>query len=282
MSFDANPALFDVTILYADRVLPDVVAPEDSGADTNTGPVPCTQAGQTDCVLVPCTVSFLDPGASEAGADASGLDAADAYCVSCSGSPGGVCTETEAHFVSIDIAQDAATAPGPDPDGGCYAALVKNNCLDHGINYTLLECDDLPNADLFGATAFLNASGDTVPAVATCLSVLNCITGPAGDGCSLSPQGPTDCLCGLAEEPVSTCSALPSVSSLVGNCVSQMLSGFGPPEVTDPASPNAILSDFDDTSVPSGMANSIAQCASNHSLASMAQGGKLGQFTCFP
>jgi hypothetical protein len=332
---DANPDLFDVDILYADRVLPDVAAapPDASGdargardatEDAPSGPVPCTHPGQKDCILMPCTASFLaslaeagapDAGTPDAGAPeggsrdaASDAEAGAPYCVSCGENLNGVCSETEAYFVAIDIAQGAATAPGPDPEGSCYFGLTKNPahrstpCLDRN-HVTGKECDDLGTAD------FTSFGGVTAPGSATCLSTLMCILGQVGHGCSLytdtvktgtctpgedgcpdsglvetTEQEPTTCLCGQANEPVLTCSALMSTASFAGPCAAEELNGFGLPNVAPPGSPSAIITNYVDVAEPSGLANNIVNCALNQGLysASQGDGGILGKFTCFP
>jgi hypothetical protein len=59
---------------------------------------------------------------------------------------------------------------------------------------------------------------------------------------------------------------LSSATSFTGNCTSAELSGFGPPNVTAPASPSAIITNYTDTSEPSGLANNIINCAIDNSI----------------
>ena len=181
-------------------------------------------------------------------------------CVPCgTAATPAACTKTEALFVGIDIANGGQVACTPATATGCYGTMVAKSCLDHG-HITGKECDDL------GTNTFTAANGNAAPAVTTCLATLTCETGSAGASCATNAQGITTCLCGAANEPVLTCSALSSVTSFTGACDSLELNGFGPPNVTAPASPSAIITNYTDTSEPSGMANNIVNCAVNNSI----------------
>jgi hypothetical protein len=197
------------------------------GAGAGHGLVPCTKAGQTDCVSC-------------------GTAAAPA-----------VCTETEAVFVAIDIAKGGLTAGTVAPPTGCYGTLTTKSCLNHG-RIKGKECDDL------GTANYTAANGFNGPAAATCLAALACQVGSAGGGCANDPQGVTACLCGRSHEPVLACSDLPSTSSFDGNCKKEELNGFGPPTVPAPGSPSAVIIHYTDPAAPAGMANNLVACAVNN------------------
>jgi hypothetical protein len=159
-----------------------------------------------------------DSGASGGGALLPCTSAGQANCVECQSSPGDTCTTTEALFVQLDINAGAATLPGPSPSTGCYACLVVTGCLDAPkVHQTDLECDDL-------AGSFTNGAGITGSASTLCLDALECETGPTGAQCALNATGLSYCYCGSAGGAASTCSA--RGSSVNGPCVTPLANGY--------------------------------------------------------
>jgi hypothetical protein len=254
---DANPDFFDVALLYADRVLPDVTAPPDANVEA-AAITRCTQAGQTNCTLVPCTADLYTY--VDAGPDADGgpdFDAAPPYCVSCSGNTTGMCSATEAIFVAIDIAQGAVTDAGPDPilppTASCYGCLVMAGILDSTTQASPQtvgnECDDL------GTVPFMAGNGSMGLSDALCLDTLQCITGTSGDGCALSAFSPTYCMCGAAEEPRLTCQQ--ASGGMNGPCLTPELNGLQYPASDN----NDLITSFVTTTFPSGVANQLVYSA---------------------
>src|SRR5580692_8958098 len=147
---------FDVDIVYADRVLPDVHAPPESGSDASDGGGGAEAAAKGG--LAPCT-------SAEAGLT---------DCVSCQGNASGICTPTEAQFVQYDIDNKLVTAPGPDrlpsapgvdagidfaPGGSnvlgvprtCYDCLVAFSAIDDTVyGDTGNECEDNSGPHAYG------------------------------------------------------------------------------------------------------------------------------------
>ncbi len=120
--------------------------------------LPCTQAGQANCVTC----------ANNTKAGANGITAV------------GQCTTTEARLVQHDINKHLATAPGADPAGSCYACMAQKGCIDQTKLSTVgHECDD--------------TSTITTGTGAQCLSVVDCIFSSACSGTQTS-----DCYCGSA------------------------------------------------------------------------------------
>jgi hypothetical protein len=135
---------------------PDAVADTGTGADatTDTGADAGGDAGDGAPSLVPCTT------------------AGQTNCVSCDGwatmvgANGGICTPTEAILVQHDIDRGYVTAPGPELQSGnpvpCYECLFGAGCLDDSIyGDTGYECSDVP------------AGGTTTSA--QCLTTLGCL-----------------------------------------------------------------------------------------------------------
>ena len=224
---DDGSGAFDVVILYADRVLPDVSppppAPPDAGADAAlTGLQPCTAAGQTDCVA--CEGNAV-------GAENSG----------------GICTPTEAVLVQFDIQQGLANDAGASPGSSCYSCLYNSGCIDD-TQYpdTGHECEDLP------AGSFTSGSGTTASLDALCLATLRCVL---GTDCAATNGGLDNCYCGPAGGSPSQCPANGPATN--GACKGPETDGF----IAMPNDATNTLKNFADTTEPSGMANQIIICA---------------------
>jgi hypothetical protein len=174
--------------------------------------------------------------------------AGQANCVSCSGSTGGLCTPTEAPFVQLDINSGAATVAGPDPAGSCYACLLGGSCLDSPTHHVSgVECGDLTGN-------FTNGGGTSVPAAATCLATLGCVTG-VGAPCALNSNGLSFCYCGTGGGAPTVCASHGTAAN--GACFATEAAGFA----FTSTDANDILLNFTDTTEPSGQANNIAACA---------------------
>jgi hypothetical protein len=234
---------FDVAIVYADRELPDVSAPIDAtvgagetdGGDAGPSLVPCTTAGQTQCVS--CQGNAADGGA------------------------GGLCTPTEALLVELDIARGSVTDAGSDPydpnnpgvaaASGCYTCLYNSGCLDDTtFGDTGHECGDLPSGD------FASGDGTTDMYSTLCLATLQCIL---GSGCALTNGGPTNCYCGSGGGSQGQCPKNGPATD--GVCKGPETDGFKftPNDSTD------ILKNYSDNAEPSGVANQILVCANANS-----------------
>ncbi len=224
-------------------------APETGATDASaseTGPSGTSEAGS----LVPCT------------------SAGQTNCVSCPNRSSGVCTETEAAFVALDIGAGAVTGSGPDyagspsSTGSCFSCLVASSCVDnpqHGIKNR--ECDDIgtPTFSMTSAT-FTNGSGASVGSVSACIGALLCVLGPTGQQCAANAQGETFCYCGtggFAGLGPTTCSS--NGASVDGPCLMAEVAGFTFPQ----SDANDIINNYTDTtgSNPSGIANQILNCA---------------------
>jgi hypothetical protein len=220
---------FDVSIEYADRVLPDVSAPAEGGPEagdleaSSGGLAPCTADGQTACVQ--CQGNVADDA----------------------GQGAGVCTPTEALFVAYDIAQGYATAPGPDPTSGCYTCLYEAGALDDTeFADTGNECGDLPTQ------SFTAGNGDVGGYQAICLSTLQCIL---GTHCAALDDAGTnnisDCYCGSAGGSASECLGSSRGPLTNGPCKTAETNGFA----AMPDDSTSILDSFNDVALPSGKAN---------------------------
>jgi hypothetical protein len=169
-------------------------------------------------------------------------------CVQCQYNNGGsstlpnsdqVCTPTEAALVAHDIASGLATAPGPDPNGSCYQCAALSGCLDDSeFADTDHECEDLTSA------------GDP----AACEATLACVLATSCGETALST-----CYCGTA--PVSgSCASVGSSNAANGACMNAEAAGLG--LATDDGLD--ILKNFTSTTLPSGVANNIFQCATSN------------------
>lgn len=194
------------------------------------GPIPdggaCPASDTTTTLTVTCDAApAVDAGPPDTGAQAPVpcTAAGQTGCVACSGNANGVCSATEALLVQHDInAGAAATTP-------CYACLLNNGCIDD----TLFgdkgnECDDLGSAST------------------TCLATASCILQSSCASSSVST-----CFCGSFSG--TACISAPTPD---GACYAQEVSGLG-----GLTSNQAILESFTNTTLPSGMANQLFQCA---------------------
>jgi hypothetical protein len=246
------------------------------------GACACPTAGQTLCGTA-CTSTATDvnncgtcgnvcatgdsciAGACKAAPPTVCTTAGQTNCISCSGQTGGTCSATDAIFVQIDINQGVATTAGADPAGSCYACLLSGSCLDNVPHHvTGRECGDLPSdAGLFTSGAAPDGGpGVTGTDSALCLANLTCVTGTQGAGCALNTAGITNCYCGSGGGSPTNCET--NGASANGACFSAEVDGFryAATDGTD------IVSNFTDTTEPSGMANQIYTCAIANSCTS--------------
>jgi hypothetical protein len=216
---------------------PEASAPEASAPETGvaegggTGPLtPCTAVGQTNCARA-------------------------------SGNTSGLATEEEAYFIQKDITAGRVSAAGPislaDPTSSCYSCLVNAAAINATARHvTGVECGDL-------AANFTNGSSATVSGPATCIAAIQCLSGSTGAGCTAGSAGvgnDTFCYCGAGGYGTGA-SAGPSVCGTTnalhvnGNCLATELAGFNS-TVT-----GTNLSNFAQSSQPSGMANQFVESA---------------------
>jgi hypothetical protein len=142
----------------------------------------------------------------------------------CWGNAGGVCTPTEELLMQHD------------PTGACYSCMVNTGCLDDTVyGDTNHECGDL--------------AGTTQQSA--CLAVASCIL---GSKCAASAV--STCYCGTAGL-ATTCQGNPAPGPINGACASQIATGEGFP-VNDGTD---ITKNYTNTSLPSGMAAQLFQCA---------------------
>jgi hypothetical protein len=212
---------FDVDIVYADRVLPDVHAPPESGsgASDGGGAEAAAKGG-----LAPCT-------SAEAGLT---------DCVSCQGNAAGICTPTEAQFVQYDIDNKLVTAPGSDTssaDSGagpkspatetCYECLVAWSCIDDTVHGdTGNECEDNSGPYAYGIM-----DNGFVSTPAMCEAVLSCILGSGVGATQCAATTTGECYCGT--DPNTTCASgtfsAPVPAGVNGVCATQIAAGLGFP-----------------------------------------------------
>jgi hypothetical protein len=191
---------------------PSDVTTHDAPSDVTTHDAPSEGGG----TLAPCT------------------SANPTRCVQCEGNSSHLCSPTEALFVAHDIAKGLATAPGPDPAGGCYSCLYNAACIDDTtFGDTGHECED---------------TGLTTGTAAECRSVISCVLGSTPP-CAQSNV--STCYCGTS----TTCSSSPSNAN--GACDTQIAQGLGF-AVTDGANISAHLLDQDHAA---GRADQIFECA---------------------
>jgi hypothetical protein len=208
----------EAAVVDASDAAPDA-AVDASAADASEGGgslVPCTVAGQQGCVQ--CQGNLTGTGAN-----------------------GGLCSQTDALFVSYDIRKGFATAPGPDPDDSCYACLVNGGALDDTETPDVgLECEDLTGS-------FTAGDGFTGSAVDICLATLGCVL---EQDCALGAAGGvSNCYCGPGGGTPSVC--LSHGSATNGACKTQEADGF----LGQPNDAVTILDNYNNLSQPSGKAN---------------------------
>jgi hypothetical protein len=115
-------------------------------------------------------------------------------CVTCSGNSttGGVCSPTEAKLVQHDINKGLVTAPGPDSaTTTCYGCLLNFTCIDDtNFGDTAKECEDpvitigtAAQCESIVDCVFLNSCAN--PQVSNCY----CGTAPTLGSCSANPSG---------------------------------------------------------------------------------------------
>jgi hypothetical protein len=229
----------------------------ESGADTGTGsslPVPCTTAGQTNCV-------------------------------ECDQNSDHLCTPSEAILVTRDIEKGLYSGNLPAPavmntdgttGGSCYECMAISDCIDSTLmGFTGLECGDLAAA-----------------AVQPCLDTLNCVLGtpqagtagatgtpnPAATAASLSADctnagdGVFNCFCGSDNATTTLCSASPTVAAAAatspnGACLPQVFAGTG---TTSSTANSTIIADLSNVNLGAGLAFSIPICAGSNQSAGQA------------
>jgi hypothetical protein len=128
-------------------------------------------------VLLPCTT------------------AGQTNCVQCQGNAAsGVCTPTEAALVQHDINLGIATVAGPDPAAGCYSCLNSKLALDDNKGDTGNECEDpLTTGTAAQCEAVIScvlATGSGMAASSCAGAVVNnCYCGPAAPGSTCQTAG---------------------------------------------------------------------------------------------
>jgi len=180
--------------------------------------------------------------------------------VTCPGSTGGVCTATEANFVTIDINNTALAITGGSADSNsasCYECLLNGMCLDHpAAHVTGVECED----SFPSGVDFTNAAGTSVVSATACESTLQCqIPGGLGAGCGLNADGLSYCYCGTGGGAASACEGA-AATAVNGPCLAQEIAGFNE-DTSDPNKPVDIVQNYTDITQPSGRSNNIFGCA---------------------
>jgi len=200
----------------------------DAGKNVDAG----VDAGHAQNALAPCTT------------------AGQTNCVQCQYNNGAagtlpnageLCTPTEAALVQHDITTGQATTAGPDPDASCYACAALSGCLDDSeFDDSGHECEDLAGAS----------------SASECEATLACVLSSA---CGFASGVVSTCYCGTA--PVSgSCAAAGSSNAANGACKTAEATGLGF-AATDGLD---ILKNFTSTTLPSGVANNILQCAASN------------------
>lgn len=235
VDLDVYTGQFDVVIPYSDAALPEAAAPVEAGplgtvlCNGQPCQLPCTTAGQTNCVACDQT------GTNDAG----------------------LCNGTEALIVQRDI-EKGYVSGGKLTAASCYECLVSRTCIDSKTT-TGADCEDITAASGRPASATDPVTtGQPLTIGQACLDALNCIlgnpqAGTAGAGgtpakllasCSNDPGvGPANCFCGPAETDVTDCEAADRISagttgeglgsdSPNGVCASSLLTDLGVPPST--------------------------------------------------
>jgi hypothetical protein len=247
--------IFDVTIQYADRPLPDVQVPPEVGPAVDAAP-DVAPTGPSPCVSVPCASSGPNS-------------------VLCTGNDGGMCTVTEAMIVARDISRGKVISDAGAPDGGdggdavgqltadsCYECALQNDCMDDDIfSDTCRECGDLAGPNGTACSKLAPPALDGEPPVQACLDALACIL---STHCG-SADPPEPCFCGTA-----TGAACLVAGAANGACLQQEIDGLlvGSCESAYPAplmctegDPTATIKAFTQSLTPAGMANALIGCA---------------------
>jgi hypothetical protein len=221
-------------------------APVDGGKEGgggSQGPVPCTTAGQTNCI-------------------------------ECDQNTGGLCTATEAVVVTRDIQKGFVSGTSLTMDS-CYECSVNAGILDSTImDFTSNECDDLTGAAIQQCLNALNCyigspqsgtpglSGTNSGATAAAL---------AADCANEKPSGVFNCFCGTNEPDVTDCklggtvaagaTGGVGVASPNGVCIQQILAGTGTTSSTINAT---IITDMGTTNLGAGLAAQFLQNAGSN------------------
>jgi hypothetical protein len=171
-----------------------------------------------------------------------------------------VCTGTEAFIVNRDIAKGNVSGNLPSA-GSCYECLTAHGCINDDTNGdTGHECEDL-SGPVGGSSV------KTKPQA--CLDTMGCIYGAAANmvpasttTCVQQPgKGVQQCFCGNAFPDDATCS-MGTVAQANGTCEAIELDGLG----FNTSTPNStILGAFTTTTLGSGQANHVMQCAGSNS-----------------
>jgi hypothetical protein len=175
-------------------------------------------------------------------------------CITCSNSTatGNICTPSEAAFVQVDLNNGTTTTSG-SAAGSCYSCLLANTCLDTSRVHTQ-ECGDLTGNFTDGQTPAVTGSAASI-----CVATLQCI---AGSACGANADGISYCFCGSVGGAGTACAGVSPESNLSGAaCFSQEVAGF----LTNSA--NTTITNYTDTTEPSGLANSILACAAANACA---------------
>jgi hypothetical protein len=253
----------------------------------------CCAAGSASCTASTCQDITSDPlNCGGCGTKCSGgtPNCSNSHCVSapltictsgtcntatqvtCPNETGGVCTQTEAAFIQLDINSNVITGAGPAYTGNpskagptCLSCLVASSCVDnpaHAIK--LRECDDFTGS-------FTAGDGNVSTKNAACLATLNCMIGTTGMSCAANAAGDSFCYCGLggfAGVGPSSCTGT-NDTAVNGSCLTQEANGFTYPEFDA----LDIGNNFTDISGanPSGIANQILTCAQGNNCNSCLQ-----------
>jgi hypothetical protein len=226
-----------------------------------------TYAGQMNPPPPPPPVDAgSDASSVDAGSDAGTADAgAPTACTSapcaatgtnsvqCHGNANGVCTPTEALIVAHDIdaglihGEDAGANAGQLLGASCYGCLNTFNCLDNAFTGpsqgTPEECGDLTT---FTPTFVPTGTSAGKTAEQACLDVIACTF---ANKCATGNPDLT-CYCGTFQGP--SCNTMQN-----GPCQVVEANGIGvaPTDGTD------VQVDYTETSLSSGMANTLFACA---------------------
>jgi hypothetical protein len=203
----------------------------------------------------------VDTGTPDAGVDAGPLvpctSAGQTNCVQCQGNTSNLCTPTEAVIVQFDITQGKVTAPGPDSNGGsgptdtCYDCLFAKGCIDDTVlGDTKHECEDLNGGN--SSATFTAGNGHAASYASDCLATLSCIL---STGCATTNGGIDNCYCGSGGGSPTACGT--STSGQNGACFTQETNGL----TASPNSGSGVLASFTNMSMPSGVANQIIVCS---------------------
>lgn len=205
-------------------------SPIDAGTDASKSS-PVDSGSDASAALVPCTV------------------AGQTGCVQCQYNDGTggslpnadkVCTPTEALLVAHDIATGLAVAPGSAPESGCYACATEDQCLDDSeFGDTGHECGDLSGS----------ANAAACQATIACILQTSCGTTDV-----------TDCYCGSAPQSGS-CASVGSSNAANGACKATEAAGLG--FATNDGLD--VLKNLSSTTLPSGVANLVFECAISNS-----------------